>query len=314
MTKPPADAAPATEPPPRRRSRRRAADPGDELPVGTRQSTLSRGLVLLGLGMFVLYSIAPVWWLIVSATKDQRDLLYTNGMWFGDFNLFHNIDQVFTYNDGIFFRWMLNSLLYAGLGAAVSTLIAIAAGYSLSRFQWPGRNLALGAVIASFLVPYAMLTLPLYLLFAKLGLVDTVWAILIPSFISPFAVYLSKVYVDGAVPEELIEAARLDGAGELRIFFQIVIRLMSTGGATVFLLSFVGNWNQFFLPLTMLRGEEKWTVNLGLYFWNSKRDEAGIDLTALVLTGALLSIIPLAIFMIAMQRYWRTGLTLGSLK
>ncbi|MEO3752022.1 carbohydrate ABC transporter permease [Streptomyces sp. B6B3] len=291
----------------------RTAEP-EERPAGVHQSRASRGLVLLGLGLLVVYSVAPVWWLIVSATKDQRDLLYSNGMWFADFHLLRNIEQVFTYNDGIFFRWLGNSLLYAGGGAAVCTLISLAAGYSLSRFRFPGRGLALGAVIGSFLIPYAMLTLPLYLVFAKLGLVDSPWAVLIPSFVSPFAVYLAKVYTDGAVPEELIEAARLDGAGEVRIFVQIVLRLMTTGGATVFLLSFVQNWNQFFLPLTMLRGEDNWTLSLGLYYWNSRRDDAEIDLTALVLTGSLLSVIPLALFMIALQRYWRTGVTLGSLK
>jgi multiple sugar transport system permease protein len=271
-------------------------------------------MILVGLGLFVIYSIAPVWWLIVSATKDQHGLLYSNGMWFEDFHLFDNIDTVLTYEDGIFLTWLRNSILYAGVGAAVCTLISLAAGYSLSRFTFPGRGIALGAVIGSFLIPYAMLTLPLFLVFSRLGLVDTVWAVLIPSFISPFSVYLAKVYTDGAVPEELIEAARIDGAGELRIFFQIVMRLMTTGGATVFLLSFVANWNQFFLPLTMLRGDDKWTLSLGLYYWNQQRSTNELDLTALVLTGALLSVIPLAIFMIALQRYWRTGVTLGSLK
>jgi multiple sugar transport system permease protein len=307
--------AAATPPGPRRARRaRRRADAWDELPVGTRQSKASRGLVLLGLGLLVFYSIAPLWWLLVSSTKDQRDLLYSNGMWFADLNVGQNLDAVFTYQDGIFLTWLGNSLFYAGGGAAVGTVIALAAGYALSRFQFPGRGVALGAVIGSFLIPYAMLTLPLYLVFSKVGLVDTAWAVLIPSFISPFSVYLAKVYCDGAVPEELIEAARIDGAGELRIFFQIVVRLMSTGGATVFLLAFVQNWNQFYLPITMLRGEDRWTLSLGLYFWNSRRDVAEVDLTTMVLTGALLSIIPLAIFMVAMQRYWRTGVTLGSLK
>ncbi|RKN12439.1 carbohydrate ABC transporter permease [Streptomyces radicis] len=313
-----APGAHATEPAGARRAsradRRRARRSREGMPVGAGRSRVAGGLVLLGLGLFTLYSIAPVWWLLVSATKDQRDLLHSNGMWFADFHLVDNLEQVFTYNDGIFFRWLLNSLLYAGGGALVCTLIALGAGYALSRFRFPGRGAALGAVIGSFLIPYAMLTLPLYLLFSRLGLVNTVWAVLIPSFISPFSVYLAKVYIDGAVPDELIEAARLDGAGELRIFVQIVLRMMTTGGATVFLLAFVQNWNQFFLPLTMLRGEEQWTLGLGLYAWNAKRDEAEIDLSALVLTGSLLSIVPLAVFMVAMQRYWRTGVTLGSLK
>lgn len=297
-----------------RRGRRRETDPFDDLPVAVRQSRTSLGLVAVGLGLLVLYSVAPVWWLVVSVTKDQRDLLYSHGLWFAEINLLDNLRQTFGYNDGIILRWLSNSLLYAGVGAAVATLVALAAGYSLSRFQFPGRRVAMGAVIGSFLIPYAMLTLPLYLLFVKLGLVDTVWAVLLPSFISPFAVYLAKVYVDGAVPEEIIEAARIDGAGEVRVFFQIVVRLMTTGGATVFLLTFVQIWNQFFLPLTMLRGEERWTLSLGLYAWKLKKDESDVDLTALVLTGAVLSVIPLALFMVALQRYWRTGVTLGALK
>ena len=281
---------------------------------GGARARRGNALVLLGLALLTLYSVAPVWWLLVSVTKDQRDLLHSNGLWFGDLHLLDNLRQVFRYNDGIFFRWMLNSLLYAGVGALVCTLVAISAGYALSRFRFFGRGAALGAVIGSFLIPYAMLTLPLYLLFSRIGLVNSVWAVLIPSFVSPFSVYLAKVYVDGAIPEELIEAARIDGAGELRIFVQIVLRMLTTGGATVFLLAFVQNWNQFFLPLTMLRGEEQWTLSLGLFAWNAKRDEAEIDLSALVLTGSLLSIVPLAVFMVAMQRYWRTGVTLGSLK
>ncbi|WP_062204676.1 carbohydrate ABC transporter permease [Streptomyces sp. NBRC 109706] len=282
---------------------------------GAGRSRRTNALVLCGLALFTVYSVAPVWWLLVSVTKNQRDLLHSNGLWFGDgFHLVDNLRQVFRYNDGIFFRWMLNSLLYAGVGALVCTVIAISAGYALSRFQFFGRGVALGAVIGSFLIPYAMLTLPLYLLFSRIGLVNSVWAVLIPSFVSPFSVYLAKVYVDGAIPVELIEAARIDGAGEVRIFLQIVLRMMTTGGATVFLLAFVQNWNQFFLPLTMLRGEEQWTLSLGLFAWNAKRDEAEIDLSALVLTGSLLSIVPLAVFMVAMQRYWRTGVTLGSLK
>ncbi|SEF75247.1 multiple sugar transport system permease protein [Nonomuraea solani] len=278
------------------------------------RSRTSQVLTLFGLGLFALYSVAPVWWLIVSATKSQTDMLYGNALWFAEFNLGRNLEQVFTYGDGVFLRWVLNSFLYAGVGAAVCTLISLAAGYSLSRFSFRGRGAGLALVIGSFLIPSAMLTMPLYLLFAKVGLVDTVWAVLLPAFISPFSVYLSKVYVDGAVPPELLEAARVDGAGELRIFFQIVTRLMTTGAATVFLLAFVSNWNSFYLPLTMLRGEDKWPLSLGLYAWNLVRTEAETDLTALVLTGSLLAIVPLAVFMVAMRRYWQSGVTLGSLK
>jgi multiple sugar transport system permease protein len=294
----------------------RAARPVRRL---TRPDRASRGrggqrFVLLGLVLFSLYSVFPVWWLIVAATKDQAGLYQTNGLWFSGMHLWQNLRQVFTYENGIFLRWVGNSFLYAGVGSLGGTVVALATGYGLARFDFPGRRAVFAAVVGSFLIPIALLTLPLYLLFSAIGLVDTPWSVLIPCLVNPFSVYLAKVYTEATVPFEILEAARLDGAGELRIFVSIVLRMMTTGGATVFLLAFVNTWNSFFLPLTMLRGQDSWTLNLGLYNWTSERLESGVDLTSLVLTGALLSIIPMAVMMTAMRRYWRTGVTLGALK
>ncbi|GLY16714.1 carbohydrate ABC transporter permease [Kineosporia rhizophila] len=280
-------------------------------------SPATRRLVGIGLTLYLLYSIAPVWWLLVNATKNSNDLLLTNGLWFGDFELWGNLRQILDYDGGIFLRWAGNSLLYAGLGSAVGTLLALAAGYGLARFSYRGRSLSMALVVGSFLIPYSMLTLPLYLLFSKIGLVGSMWAVLIPTFINPFSVYLSKVYIEAAVPTELIEAARIDGAGEVRIFFSIVLRMLTTAGATVFLLAFVASWNGFFLPVTMLQDSDTWTLSLGLYNWlrQSQVSNAGtVDFTSIVITGSLLSVIPLAAVMISLQRFWRTGVTLGALK
>lgn len=271
-------------------------------------------VALIGLILFAVYSVAPVWWLIVNATKDRRDLYNSNGLWFADWNLGTNLQALVEYQDGVFFRWVFNTILYSAVGAGVCTLVSIAAGYSLAKFAYRGRGVALGVVVGSFLVPSTLITLPLFLLFSALGIVDTMWAVLIPFFVSPFGVYLSKVYVDGGIPDELLEAARLDGASEWRIFTTVVLPMMRTGAATVFILLFVANWNNFFLPLTMLRGSDKWTLAVGLYSWFVNRSESVVDLTALTITGALISIIPLAVMMIAMQRYWRTGVTLGAIK
>ncbi|WP_329123555.1 carbohydrate ABC transporter permease [Streptomyces sp. NBC_01465] len=270
--------------------------------------------VLLGLVLACAYSLFPVWWLLVAATKDRTGLYQSNGLWFSGMHLWANLRQLFTYENGIFLRWTANSLLYAGVGSLGGTLIALATGYGLARFDFPGRNAVFACVVGSFLIPIALLTLPLYLLFSAIGMVDTPWAMLVPCLINPFSVYLAKVYTEATIPYEILEAARIDGAGELRIFFSIVLRMMTTGGATVFLLAFVNTWNAFFLPLTVLRGEENWTLNLGLYNWSGKRLESGVDLTSLVLTGALLSIVPMAVMMTAMRRYWRSGVTLGALK
>lgn len=291
------------------------------LPVGAKQGKTTQLLVLVGMGLAVIYSAGPIWWLIVASTKGQADLYGSTGfesLWFAEFNLWDNLQQIFVYDDGYYLRWMLNSIFYAGVGSFVAMIISLAAGYGLARYEFWGKKAVFGAVVASFLLPSALLTIPLYLQFSSWGLVGSPWAVLVPSFISPFSVYLAKVYIEGAIPPELLEAARIDGAGEARIFFQVVMRLMTTGAATIFLLAFVGNWNSFFTPLTMLgaSGKENWPLALGLYAWSGKRTLAGetIDGTSMLILGSLLAIIPLALFMIAMQRYWKTGVTLGAVK
>jgi multiple sugar transport system permease protein len=280
----------------------------------TRQSAGARFLVIAGLVMFAFYSLAPVWFLLVSATKSQDDLYSTNGLWFADFNLVDNVRTLFTYNDGIFLRWMANTLFYGIAGTMGQTIICVACGYGLAMYQFRGRGLLMACIIGSFLVPGALLTIPSFLLYTDLRIVDTPWAIIVPGFFSAFSVYLAKVYAEGAIPKELIEAARIDGAGEYRIFFQIGVRLMTTGAATVFLLGFVGAWNSFFGPLVFLRSEENWTVMLGLYSWLNVKIDSSVDLTSLVIVGSIISLIPMVALMLAMQRYWRSGVTLGSLK
>lgn len=294
--------------------KRSGADP---VSAGRRLPRHTRYLVVGGLSLFLIYSVAPVWWLIVNATKDSRDLLLTNGLWFADFNLIENLRQIATYQDGIMLRWTANSLLFAVVGGGIGTVIALMAGYGLARFQFRGRGLCIALVVGSFLIPYSMLTLPLYLLFSRMGLTNTLWAVLIPTIINPFSVYLAKVYTEASIPKELLEAARLDGAGEARIFFSIVIRMMPTAGATIFLLAFVASWNGFFLPITMLQDSENWTMTLGLYNWlrqSQVSNASTVDFTSIVITGSLLSVIPMALVMILLQRFWRTGVSLGALK
>ncbi|WP_458113078.1 carbohydrate ABC transporter permease [Arthrobacter sp. R1-13] len=289
----------------------READDSSEL-SGKRGG--SRMVVIIGLVLFALYSIGPAWWLIVSSTKTKEDLYTTDALWFANFSLFDNLSSLFTYQDGIFGVWMWNSTLYAFAGSIGHTLVSLAAGYGLAMYSFRGKGTTMGFIIGSFLIPGALLTIPSYLLFVQLGMYDTIWAMIIPAFFSPFAVYLAKIYAEGAVPGELLEAARIDGAGEYRIFFQIAFRLMTTAGATIFLLHFVGSWNAFFGPMVFLRGADKWPVMLGLYSWLQRGTDSTVDLTGLVITGSLVATIPMVILMIAMQRYWRSGVAMGSLK
>ncbi|MEU2732451.1 carbohydrate ABC transporter permease [Streptomyces griseoviridis] len=298
--------------PPSPAVRRRASGRGGDGP--TRHSRRTRALVLGGLVFFTLYSLAPIWWLVVSATKNQSDLYTTNGLWFSDFHFTDNLRQLFTYQDGIFLKWLWNTVFYGVVGTVGMTVVCVACGYALAMYRFRGRSVLMGCVIGSFLVPHALLTIPSFLLYTDLRMVDTPWAIIVPSFFNAFSVYLAKVYAEGAIPPELLEAARIDGAGEYRIFLTVGARLMSTGAATIFLLGFVGSWNSFFGPLVFLRTPEKWTVMVGLYSWLKVKVDNSADLTGMVVVGSLISLIPMVALMISMQRYWRSGVTLGSLK
>lgn len=221
-----------------------AAATGGGVRPTRRAVALTTGLLIV----FLLYSLAPTWFLLVASTKNQTDLYSTFGLWFSSNHLADNFQAIWDYHDGVFGRWIFNSVLYSTVGAAGSTLISLAAGYGLAKFDFRGRGPLFGVIVGASLLPSTLLAFPLYLVFAEIGLTNTIWAVLIPYFINPFGVYLGKVYADTSVPTELMEAARIDGASETRIFFSVALRLMRTGGITIFMLDFVNIWNNFFLP------------------------------------------------------------------
>jgi len=268
---------------------------------------------MIVMGVFTLYFLVPIWWLLVAATKNRAQFTGTNPLWFADFNLFENIAALIDYRDGVYLKWLLNSALYAGGGALIATVIAGMCGYALAKYSFPGRETLFNVVLGGVLVPATALALPLFLIFSQVSLTNTFWAVFLPSLVSPFGVYLARIYAAASVPDELIEAARLDGAGEVRTFFTVSMRLMFPALITVFLFQFVAIWNNFFLPLIMLRDESLFPVTLGLYAWNSQVNQIP-EIRAYVLIGALLSIIPLIIIFLLLQRFWRNGLSAGSVK
>jgi multiple sugar transport system permease protein len=261
-----------------------------------------------------LYMLAPLWWLLVASSKSRAQLNSTNPAWFADFHLFDNLDKLFTAQDGIYLRWLANSVLYAGVGAAVATAIAGMAGYALAKYRFPGRELVFNVILGGVLIPATALALPLFLLFSAVGQTNTYWSVLLPSLASPFGVYLCRIYAESGVPDELIEAARMDGSGELRAFFRISAPLMQPAFVTVFLFQFVNIWNNFFLPMIMLRDDDLFPVTLGLFVWNSQATQQAPELRTLVIVGALVSVVPLIIAFLCLQRYWRSGLAAGGVK
>jgi multiple sugar transport system permease protein len=281
-------------------------------PHKPRKSWTLTAVMTLGL----LYSLFPLFWLLVNASKSESNLFSTNGLWFGGhFSLFSNIKATLTYNGDEFLRWFGNTLIYVVAGAGGATLLCTLGGYGLAKFDFPGKRGVLAVVLGAVAIPSTVLVVPTFLMFSKIGLVDTYWSVIIPSLINPFGLYLMWIFARDAIPGELLEAARVDGAREWRIFFSISLRLLRPGMITVLLFAVVATWNNYFLPLIMLNKSNLYPLTVGLYQWNAQSQTAGgTPIFNLVLTGSVLMIVPIMVVFLVMQRYWQSGLAAGSVK
>ena len=201
-------------------------------------------------------------------------------------------------------------MFYSTVAGVIGTLISVMAGYGMSKFKFRGANVLQLAVLGGLLLPIALLTIPLYIVMHSLGLTDTIWSIIIPSCVSPFGVFLGRMYAATSVPDELLEAARIDGAGEFRIFFTMVLRLLAPAMVTIFLFIFVATWNNFFLPLMTINSASLKPVTLGLYGMSTYFNPQ----YGALLQGALLGVIPLIVLFLGLQRFWQSGLAAGAVK
>jgi multiple sugar transport system permease protein len=273
-------------------------------------------LLTVAMLLCLIYFLLPIFWLVVASTKANEDLFSSFGLWFSNMNLAENLHSVFTFQNGVFGHWMVNSLIYAIVSGVGASVLATAAGYAFAKYRFPGGNAMFTIVLGAVMIPMTALAIPTYLLFAGANLTNTPWAVILPSLVSPFGVYLMRVYAADAVPDSLIEAARVDGAGEMRIFMQIVLRLLVPGSITVLLFTLVASWNNYFLPLIMLNSPELFPLPVGLAQWQAA-SAAGSGSQALfstVITGSLVSVLPLMAAFLFLQRYWQSGLGSGAVK
>jgi len=278
-----------------------------------------KGSVLLTVltAVMAVYSLFPLVWLLINSTKTQEGLFSSFGLWFDDgkFAFFSNIADTFTYNDGIFTRWLLNTLLYVVVGAGGATFLALLGGYGLAKFDFVGKKAVFAIVIGAVAVPPTALAVPTFLMFSKMGLTNTPWAVIIPSLISPFGLYLMWTFAAQAVPTEMLEAARVDGAGEFRTLFRLSVPLLMPGLITTLLFTMVATMNNYFLPLIMLKNPDWYPLTVGLNSWNAQAATAGGEAVFnLVITGSLITVVLLLAAFLSLQRYWQSGLAAGSVK
>lgn len=264
------------------------------------------GLMLAISAIFLL----PFYWMTISAFKNNAEIFSDPVTWFPDPIRWENITGLLTRDDFPFVRQFVNSVFYAGSVAVLVVLSCSLAAYAFGCLRWRGRNLVFGLTVCALLMPSIVTFLPIYLGWSKLGLTGTYWPLITPFlFGDAFFIFMLRQFFMG-VPRELMDAARLDGASEFRIWWQIVLPQVRTALVIVGLFALVYTWNEFFMPLIYLKDREDLPLSVGLFTFQSQRAAEW----SVSMTGALLTALPMVVLFLFTQRLFQRGLSSTGLK
>ena len=257
-------------------------------------------LLIGGLGM-----IFPFVWMISSSLKHAQDI-YTLSLVPSSPTL-DNYREVL--NETSYVRWFLNSLLIAGITTASVAFFDSLAGYTLAKFRFPGAFVIFVLILSTLMVPTEMLVIPWFMLSIEMGWTDTYWGVMFPGVISAFGVFLMRQFFMG-VPNDLIDAARIDGFSEFRIFWSIAMPLVRPALAALCIFTFLGNWNAYIWPLIVVRSDEVRTLPVGIAFFSSEAGSA----FHLIMAAAALATIPVIVVFLIFQKQIIRGIVLTGLK
>jgi multiple sugar transport system permease protein len=262
-----------------------------------------RAAVLL---VFAGFFVVPLAWLVLAPTKTDYELLTDRPLAIGNL---HNVWVAWrtldAFDDHVYRRWLENSLLYSLSATAVALATVIPAGYALALYTFPGRRLILRLTLVAMLMPASALVLPIFLELNAMGLIGSVFSIVLPFAFFPFGVYLAYMYYATALPRGLLDAARVDGCNELQTFLRVALPLAKPIVALVFFFSFVADWNNFFLPYAILADDRQLPVQVGLTdIFRSARPAVAL--------ATLIAALPVAIVFVASQRALVRGIVGGA--
>ncbi len=272
-----------------------------------------------------MFFVLPLAWLLLAPTKSATGLNGLNGeqpFSFGSFDqLAENWNTLVTFQDGIIWTWLGNSVLYAGAALLLTIVVTIPAGYALAMTNFRFRRALLIVTLMVMLIPNTALVLPIFLELTVVRLVGSPLAVILPFAFFPFGVYLAYIYFSTTISRDLLDAARIDGAGEFRVFSKIALPLAAPVIALVGFFSLVGNWNNYFLPFIMEPGSRKMPVQVGLaelisnvpVFNPTTVSSITISLPQLAL-ATLISVTPVLIIFLFSQRFLVSGMTAGATK
>jgi multiple sugar transport system permease protein len=254
--------------------------------------------------------LLPFYWMTISAFKTNAEIFSDPVTWLPDPIRWENVTSLLTRDDFPFVQQFLNSVFYAGTVALLVCLSCSLAAYSFGCLRWRGRNLVFGLTICALLMPTIVTFLPVYLAWSKIGLTGSYWPLITPFlFGDAFFIFMLRQFFMG-VPRELLDAARLDGASEFRIWWQIVMPQLRTPLIIVGLFATVYTWNEFFMPLIYLQDREAFPLSVGLFTFQSQR---AVEWSVSMM-GAFLTALPMIVLFLFTQRLFQRGLSSTGLK
>jgi len=266
--------------------------------------TYAKNIVLLIAALFTLF---PVVWVIISAFKPQSELFRVPMSLFPKEWTFANFISAFRH--GNFIVYFSNTIFVAVVATLLTVVINIMAGYALAKYIFPGRDIIFAIMIATLMVPLQVIMIPIFLQLKDLGLLNSLWGIIIPPSATPTGIFLARQYMVN-ISNSMIESARIDGAKELRIFWQIVLPLSKPIIATIAIFSFMWRWNDYLWPLIVITDNKKQTMQQALANFVGQLQINWSNLLAMT----TISIVPVILVFLAFQKLFMTGITAGAVK
>lgn len=272
-------------------------------------STARTALLYTLLTAIAAIVLLPFVWVLFGAFKSQSEIMAAPGAWLPrNFGNFGNFIELFGRRQ--FGTYMANSVAVSAITVASNVLFSSLAGYALAKIPFHGSRLVFGCILAAMMIPYIALFVPSFFIIVQLGMVNTIAGIVLPIVVMPIAVFIMRQFAE-SVPDELLEAARLDGAGEFRIFAGIFLPLVGPAIATVAIITFLNSWNYFLWPLLVAQDQATYTLPVGLAI--ASQAARSIDY-GLLLAGAIVVLLPVLILFLFLQRYFVRGVAMTGLK
>ena len=291
--------------------------------IATGRTKAYRVVCLIVMIMLAILFIFPLYWILTGSLKTMQAINSTTPQWFPQEFTLRNYAELFSRRTAPLFelfgmevgrvpgaiRWLLNTVFMAVVAMILTCVTASMAGYALAKKRFFGRTILFSLIVAAMALPKQVILIPLIREISALGLYDNIWAVIFPTVGWPFGVFLMKQFSEG-IPGEMLEAAKIDGAGEIRTFTSVVVPLIKPGIGALAIFTFINSWNDYFMQLIMLTSSRNLTISLGIA---TMQAENSTDY-GLIMAGAALASVPIIVVFLMFQKYFTKGITMGAVK